>query len=331
MAELREYNFIIDVVGTCQLSCPSCPVGNIGSIDTNSKKIMQPELLNKILTKAVTECSVRGVFLHNWTEPTLNKHLPELIRIVKSFGIPCHISTNLNTTKRFASILLAGLDSLKASVSGFSNEVYQRTHRGGDIEVVKKNMRYLSEIKAEFKLNTNLNVFYLRYNDNIDDEFLMKAYAEELGWRFQSAWAQFMPLEKSLALMGDVHANDFIVTDDDKKLLDLLALGYDETLDACKKVKLDWCRLREVEMVLDSSGDATLCCSVYDAKKYRLGNYLDMPITEIQKQRYDYSICRSCMQNGFLALGLYLAPEINLIGVKNVLNNYARRLGYSIS
>ena len=52
----------LDVVGSCNLKCPSCPVGN--SENRNSKKIMTLELLGKIVKKAKSE-GVTAIYLFN--------------------------------------------------------------------------------------------------------------------------------------------------------------------------------------------------------------------------------------------------------------------------
>jgi len=329
MSELRTYNFMIDVVGTCQLSCPSCPVANIGKLDTNSTNVMRPEMLDEILKKATSECNVNRVYFYNWTEPLLNKYIAELVGVVKSYGLPCQISSNLNITKRFASLLLSGLDIFNVSVSGFNNAAYQIGHKGGDIEVVKENMKILSELRAELNLKTEFHVTYLRYKYNIDDEFLMKEYAESLGWHFKGVWAQLMPLEKSLGWIGDSHG--IAVTDEDKKTESLLALPFEETLNACKSYNFDSCRFKEDEFILDSSGNAILCCAVYDQKKYQIDNYLNKPISELQQLKNQFSICESCVKKGVLAAHSRIVPLTDQIAVKTVLNNYANKLGFSIN
>jgi len=46
-------NMYIDIVGACNLSCPSCPMGN--SENVNFKKAMQVDMFRKIVEKARNE------------------------------------------------------------------------------------------------------------------------------------------------------------------------------------------------------------------------------------------------------------------------------------
>ena len=107
------------------------------------------------MTKAKGECLMQGVGLFNWAEPLIHPKIGELVRIVQSHGVPCDLSSNLNDIRNLAQALAANPRSLRISVSGFTQEVYGRTHRGGDIEVVKNNMRVLAELKASLGSTTS--------------------------------------------------------------------------------------------------------------------------------------------------------------------------------
>ena len=98
------FTFNIDVLGSWNLSCPSCPMGNYKSA-TNPRGFMAPELLDKILHKAANECSINAVGLFNWTEPLLAPQIVELVRIVNSYKLPCFLSSNLNILKNPEEIL----------------------------------------------------------------------------------------------------------------------------------------------------------------------------------------------------------------------------------
>ena len=74
-----RWQFYVDVVGACNLRCPSCPVGN--STAKMPHGYMSPSLLDEIVRKAVSECQRLQVSLFNWTEPFLHPRLAEMIRV----------------------------------------------------------------------------------------------------------------------------------------------------------------------------------------------------------------------------------------------------------
>ena len=57
--ESASYVYAIDVVGTCNLRCPTCPVGNFTAAD-RPKGFMEPELFERILDKIVAERMSEG-------------------------------------------------------------------------------------------------------------------------------------------------------------------------------------------------------------------------------------------------------------------------------
>ena len=134
---LRDHSFIfyIDVFSYCNLRCPSCLVGaRYGDLSEWPRGLMSPDLLDRVLDKALGECRIEAVGLYNWTEPLLHPEIARLVRAVKSCGLVCSLSSNLNVLREPESLLGEHPDYLRVSVSGFTQEIYARGHREGDIE-----------------------------------------------------------------------------------------------------------------------------------------------------------------------------------------------------
>lgn len=304
--EKKSFHFYIDVVGTCNLMCPSCPVGNSPEVRTE-RGVMTELLLDKILQKAIGECAISCVDLFNWTEPLLNPRLPGLINVVNSYGIPCGISTNLNIIKQvnLDELLATNVAGIRISVSGFSQSIYGVTHKGGDIEQVKRNMLLLAEAKQRTNSTSRISVAYIRYLNNSLDEKLMEEYSCELGFDFTPVWAFMLPLEKVLDYAeGQAPLNEI-----DRGVLSNLAISLPEALEVAKQYKDRPCSLLNDQITLNVVGDVQLCCAIYDGNKYRVSNYLDTPLEDIQKIKRKFSICQSCTQHGLHVYYTYGAPE----------------------
>jgi hypothetical protein len=308
-----KFSFVIDVIGTCNLSCPSCPVGNFQEA-RDASGVMSPELLDKILAKAASECTVEYIALYNWTEPLLHPALPRLIRSVHDRGFRCFLSSNLNRLRGIEDVLRESPELLRVSVSGFIQSTYGVTHRNGDIERVKENMAELARVKERTRSTTKVQVAFHRYLGNHDDETLMRAYAMSLGFEFAPAWAYFMPLEKNLAFLGDTSTRAKI-TPGDRELIDRLALRPDEASDAARKYKDTACSLQQQQIALDVAGNVMLCCSVYDRDAYGVGSYLDVPLAELQRRREAHPLCTPCMDRGLHVVATYGAPEFDGIAL----------------
>lgn len=320
----------IDVVGRCNLKCPSCPMGN--SFDRDSVGgTMSPELLRQILHKAVGEMPIDFVGLYNWTEPLLHPRIGELVMIVKSLGLKCYVSSNLNIAKRLEDLVQSAPDFLRISVSGFTNATYQKQHAGGDIEVVKSNMRLLADLVEKYRPRTHIEVYYLRWLGNFDEELLMEQFSRRLGFSFTADWAWMSPIEKVIGIASEDAA---AVSEQDRETVQSLARPFEATLDGLKKfANFGPCPYFSDYLVLDCAGGVSLCCGVYDQHLYTVGNYLDHSLQDLLKLKgknpHCRMLCKQCMGLGLPALGMNI-PEITNLAVTHVLTRYAGRLGVSL-
>lgn len=311
-----RWSFDVDIVGRCNLSCPSCPVGNMPATPLQSG-YMKPEFLDRIVTKALSECHVTNFALYNWTEPFVHPHLPEMVRVVKSHGIGCDLSTNLNLAKQIEAVVAENPDQIKISVSGFTQENYGVTHRGGDIELVKDNMVRLAEAKKTTQSKTRIIVVFHRYLHNQDDERDMRAFAKSLNFDFTTYWAYLMPLEKNLAFLGHEDAPTDLNAAD-RSLIDRLALPLDRAIEVSRVAPARDCRLRERQMAINSEGKVMLCCSVFDQSRYTLAPFLETSLEELQALKYGHSMCATCMGEGLHVLMTYGEESLDQLALDHV-------------
>ncbi len=312
----KDFTFVIDVIGSCNLRCPSCPVGNSQQARQPSG-LMSPDLLERIIAKAVGECDLGSVSLYNWTEPLLHPQLAELVEIVARRGVNCLLSSNLNVLKNIDAVLSAGPRELRISVSGFHQETYGTTHVGGQIQRVKENMVQLADARRRTRSKTKIRVAFHRYLHNFADELAMRSFAESLGFDFQPLWALLMPLEKNLAYLGET-CTDATITEQDQQLIDRLALHPGDAAAVGRRHREQPCVLQDQQMALDFEGYAVLCCGVFDRQKYRLAAYLDTPLDELQALKKRHSLCGSCMSHGLHVVGMYGTPELDEVAMHRI-------------
>lgn len=323
---MKRQNFIldIDVTSTCNLQCPSCPQGN-SKYHRQSPGLMAPDLLGRIVKKASAECIVKGINLFNWGEPLLHPEIHRLIRIVQDAGIPCHLSSNLNILPDADALMAANPASFKISVSGFTQEIYGITHRGGCIVRVKNNMAELAAAKKRNNADTRIFVNYHRYRHNLIEEPMMRKLAVDLGFDFEPAWALLLPLEKILAFL-DQTDDGTPLTDEDSQLIDRLALPLNAALDLSREHRDLFCRLREEQVSIDFQGNVQLCCGIFDSRRFSLLHFLDISLDKIQELRHGHSLCQHCMNNGAHVYLTYGAPGIEALIMETIRPEDARML-----
>ena len=282
----------VDVVGNCNLRCPSCPAGNMKAKD--GVKPMDTELFTKIIQKGKKEYGVFFVGLFNWTEPLLHPQLPELIRIVKREGLQCGLSSNLNVLRDVDEILEAEPDDFRISLSGFSQEIYEQTHVRGDIEKVKNNMKILSEAKHRLRnKKTSLYVYFHKYLNNLHEVDPMRRYSRSLGFDWLESWAYFMPLERVFDLLGGT-----LPPEQELFINSHLALPLGKALAEAKHFKAEPCSLLDNQLVVDAKGNVNLCCAVYDTAKNGLGSFLDMTPDDLRDAKSQHPTCTHCKSMG---------------------------------
>jgi MoaA/NifB/PqqE/SkfB family radical SAM enzyme len=317
LAKQRKMTLYIDIFGYCNLRCPSCPVGNWSNDEAKAftAGMIEETTLRQILEKALAESEISSVGLFNWTEPLLNPNVNHLINVVRSYGLTCSISSNLNILKDPMGLLASGVDWIRISVSGFSQEIYGHYHKKGDIERVKYNMRRLAEARDELDAKSDIEVFFHKYLDNRDDEAKMKIFAESLGFRFVSAWAYLMPVEKMLAIAEPESKNASELTDQDRDLISRLALSPEDALSVTRAKNNKDCPLYDY-LTIDIRGDVFLCCAASGKPQNQIANYLDTSLGDIYKAQLRHSLCGSCLKHGLPELYGHTDPKFEDTGVK---------------
>jgi MoaA/NifB/PqqE/SkfB family radical SAM enzyme len=303
--ESDTYIFVIDVVGTCNLRCPTCPVGNsperpIGFMDL--------DLFEQIIAKIRRESPVPHpqVNLYNWGEPLLHPRLPTMIDKLHESGMRAHLSTNLNIRLGLEEVVAADADELKISQSGFSQETYSRTHARGRLELVKANMRKVKEYAERYRVRTRIWVGHHIYRSNRHEMEPTRQFCAELGFEYHPIAAFYMPLER---LLDAIHGKD---NPRDRGILkDLLHDPRDRqrALAGARSGSFD-CELRFNQTVINHDGTVALCCTVFDQPNMLGVSYLAEGLDAIEQRKYRHSFCNTCINNNLH----YAPPELRAAG-----------------
>lgn len=291
--EAGSYVYAIDVVGTCNLRCPTCPVGNFQAAD-RPKGFMAVDLFERILDKIVAECPAGRpqVWLFNWGEPLLHPDLPALVAATKRRGLPCHLSTNLNVHRGLRELARANPDELKISLSGFTPQRYARTHARGDLRLVKANMHLLRYWLDEAGATTRVWVGHHIYKGGETEVPQVRALCDELGFEHHPTAAFYQPLERVVELIDGKAAPDPVIED----LLEPPPV-YVARINATRSQRHD-CELRFNQTAINFDGSVALCCSVYDRPNMLGLDFVDTPHAQLEAAKYAHPFCKSCMAHG---------------------------------
>lgn len=186
------YYMVIEPSDLCQLRCPTCVTGIdnelrrrkvTGQVEHRRNRAMLTTEFFDTLLDEVGEYLFLVTF-YNFGEPLLNKHMPDLVRRAKAQDIETDLHSNLSLplSDRFIEDLLgAGLDSLCASIDGFTQEAYQVHRAGGDVELAKANLTRLVKARDRMGAPTRITFNYLLFRFNEREVPAAEAFCQDLG------------------------------------------------------------------------------------------------------------------------------------------------------
>jgi MoaA/NifB/PqqE/SkfB family radical SAM enzyme len=324
------HTYYVDIVGTCNLRCRSCPTGNFRKSDFSADRkplgFMTLDLFDAILSKIVAERgnAVTPVHLYNWGEPLLHPRAAEFVeRVSKQPTLRCGISSNLSLRIDLDRVIAAAPHWMRISVSGFYQDTYAQSHRKGDIELVKTNMRGLRAALDKHASKCIVDVSYHIYRHNCGADFdAMMQFAADLGFNFKPIWASFYPLEKLMS--GKL-------SDDDRRVIELLAIKPHEMLAAAQPYKNEACRLQDNQTSINFDGTVQLCCATFDPAFTIAKNYLDVTQDDLMAAKRNNDTCTRCIAAGYHAMMLYrVGSEADTVGNERIAAAGAR-FAYSIA
>lgn len=191
----------IDLTSACQLKCPYCSTGN-GTI-SRVKSVMKDNLYHKLLNNVGPDCFLIWYFSNG--EPLLHKRFGELVGTTKHHEVFSVISTNLSldlSDSYLHQLITSGLGIISASIDGATEETYKQYRRGGDFNLVMKNLRRLVELKREMGLTYPLIEWrFLRFAHNEHEEEAARALAADVGVDLLEFWGGITPP------IGDIDAD----------------------------------------------------------------------------------------------------------------------------
>jgi MoaA/NifB/PqqE/SkfB family radical SAM enzyme len=268
----------VDTIDVCHLRCGTCIRGVRGLQNTTGK--MSLELFGRIADR-LREQGFKRIGLYNWTEPFLNPSIERFVARGKAAGFWVALSTTFSLPKipNLEASLLAGLDLLTVSVSGFDQKTYEINHVGGVWDQVTANLYRLREIINRHPVRAHIDLRFLKFPYNAHQEPLLRDFARELGIHFEVVEATGNP-EPGAQIFP---TNDDLVRGGEQ------AAGLRSPEDEGKA-----CELMFNQMAIDYAGNVFLCCAMPNYQAVRLGNFLEMSADEILFTKFTHPTCRGC-------------------------------------
>lgn len=317
VAETRmmSWRYFLEINSKCSLHCPTCTKGATEGYE-HLTGIMDADLMERILDKIALENPKAIVFCYGNSEPFLHPRLAECIASIKRRGLNAQMSTNLNFVRRLDDVLAARPDMIIVSLSGFTQEVYEKGHAGGNIENVKANMRLLAEANGRLIQKdgggpgVDIQINYHVYKDNQHEAELMREYCKNLGLGFFTSLARAISMENAIQYNRslDPEAVPFEVQDGKPDYNAMLPAVGQTYVDAMKRLVIPPDKAREMYADIPAhehcpigwmfqfvrhDGKTEMCACVAD-RRLVLGDFLTTTQEERIAQRHGHPVCQQC-------------------------------------
>lgn len=313
VTKLRSWRYFLEINSKCSLRCPTCTKGDETGYE-HQTGFMEPELMERILDKIKSENPNAIVFTYGNSEPFLHPNLVGCITSIKQRGLNAQLSTNCNFVRRVDELLAAGPDLIIISLSGFTQEIYERGHVGGKIEKVKSNMRTIAEAKNKLSPKVQILVNFHVYDYNEHEIAPMKEYATNLGLGFFTSFARAISMEKTIQYCRahDPEATPYDIQEDRPDWNTAFPAESKAFDDAMAHLQIPPTEARELYRNVPLSevcpvgagmlftfirhdGLVQMCACSAD-RRITLGNYLDLTPDQMIEKRTGHSICKQCIK-----------------------------------
>lgn len=267
----------VDVIDACHLKCPTC-VRGVRAFPNTPRK-MPLEMFRAIVAKAKADGAYR-VSIFSWIEPFLCRNLFDYTEAIHAAGLPCGMSTTLSL-RRIPEFerSMRQVDLMTVSISGFDQATYEINHRGGTLAWVKANLEQLAEWKRAGRIRTEITLRLLLFDYNREHEEPLRAYAAQLGLRFEALLAAGHPRNAPQPI--DMNARI------EGRLRHFSAeRPYEQTGKVCPLVF--------EHVTINAAGDVYQCTAYGNYEALRIGPYLELSREEVLLRRYTHPICNSC-------------------------------------
>jgi radical SAM protein with 4Fe4S-binding SPASM domain len=140
------FNIMIEPTNVCNLKCPACPTGS------DRLPFKKGRMSIGDFRTLVDELGPYGAYAQLWGfgEPFLHPDLLDMVAYCKEFDMEVRISTNgqfLGDTPRAERLVRSGLDSLKISLDGATEETLQRYRVNASLDRIIDGIKQINEAK----------------------------------------------------------------------------------------------------------------------------------------------------------------------------------------
>jgi len=258
---------------------------------------MKADMFERIIDSVSKQARITSCVLHYYNEPTLNPHMPDVVRVAKKKGLFTLMSTNGSYPENLKKCMEAGVDNLIFSVSGWTQKTHERSHDHTNLDLIKESMKYTS---AHLKPGQFVRVGWHDYAYNKDEQPMMRAFAESLGFKFTPYETSLLPLDLPTAIFEEIDKGHKIEEHAGEKDL---ATKMPEAAMMCKERRHFTCVYQHRMVAVDGNGKL-YCCPAKIGRSNIRASVFETDLEQFNKDRYSDPQCVRCHELGAHVYGM---------------------------
>lgn len=276
----------IDLTNVCNHDCPGCIDYELIENDNNSLSF---ELLKSLLVD-MKKIGVKGINYTGGGEPTIHSKFYEIIEYTYNLGFDIGLITNGSLFHKLPmELILRMFTWVRVSLDSYDSITHKRTHgKTAKFDLTINNLKYISKIKENQKLDTTIGVGFLTNQHSDIDRNVMKFV--KICKESKVDYAQLRPSFGTFFNYDDISSkewssifeeikkektNSFNVLIDEEK--------YEKILTGKgNKRNYNKCHAQSFKATsITANGDVFICCSLSGNKNGFIGNIKKTSFAEI--------------------------------------------------
>ena len=263
-------NIIIEISGCCNSKCKYCCTGQGKHV--TATKFMTADKFEKIILRLkefgfLSNCSL--IELYNWGEPFLNPQINEILCILGKYNLKAGISSNFIKKPDINPNNYQFIGYVAFSLCSLETEKYRRIY-GADLEKTLSNFDSFIMEKNNHNKSITAVIHFLKYRFNESESGRARKYFKNKGVNvFKSFYAGINDGHMMINYLKTGNLDGY-----ESANIDLDLKKFHRVLSKCKE---EQCFMKKSYIVINESGNLSLCCGVTSQdKEYNLGNILEL-------------------------------------------------------
>jgi MoaA/NifB/PqqE/SkfB family radical SAM enzyme len=177
---------IVDATEVCNLACVHCPHPEFKKSEHYRARYLPAELNTRMVDEVRAHGQGHTQYIRYTSngEPLVHPDIYDMLDYsVKHSGVLVTLTTNgtILNEARVEKLLASGLHIIDVSIDAFTDETYARIRVNGRLEVTRRNVHKLLELRARHHARTKIVVSFVEQSQNSHEVASFEAYWKAAG------------------------------------------------------------------------------------------------------------------------------------------------------